>query len=75
MGGGAFYGVGMIQRAFQGGHNFWHFGLLCFPNRANAGSYAVSYRQDWRIVAAFDGCVSFEHLFALDAALSGAVFD
>ncbi|MFK7837945.1 MAG: serine hydrolase domain-containing protein [Sulfitobacter sp.] len=74
MGGGASYGVGIVQRAFRGSHNFWHFGLLCFPARANAGSYAVSWMQDWRAVAAFDGCVSWEQLFALDAALSGAVF-
>ncbi|MEP5730768.1 MAG: serine hydrolase domain-containing protein [Sulfitobacter sp.] len=75
LGGGAYYGVGMIQRAFRGSHNFWHFGLLCFPGRANAGSYTVSWMQDWRAVVAFERCLDWDQLSALDAALSGAVFD
>lgn len=73
MGGGASYGVGMVQRAFRGGYTFWHFGLLCFPGRVNGGSYAVSYMQDWRVVVAFDGCMDWDQLFALDAALARAV--
>lgn len=74
LGGGARYGVGMVNRPFRDSQNFWHFGLLCFPARANAGSYAVSFAQDWRVVAAFDGCVTWDQQVALDAALAGAVF-
>lgn len=74
MGGGAQYGVGTVQRAFRGKDNFWHFGLLCFPERINGGSYVVNYMHDWRAVVAFDACVSWDQLFALDGALAAAVF-
>lgn len=74
MGGGAFYGAGMVQRGFRGSMNYWHFGLLCFPGRLNAGSYAVRWMEEWSVVAAFDQCTDWDTLFALDSALARAVF-
>lgn len=74
MGGGAFYGVGMTQRAFHGSMNYWHFGALCFPERMEAGSYAVSWMQDWSVVVAYDRCVDWDAMVALDGALAAAVF-
>lgn len=74
MGGGASYGVGMVQRPFRGSTNYWHFGLLCFPGRLNAGSFAVRWTDEWSVVAAFDQCTDWDTLFALDSALSRAVF-
>ena len=74
MGGGAFYGMGMTQRAFRGAMNYWHFGSLCFPGRLEAGSYAVSWMGDWSVVVAYDACVDWEAMFRLDGALAGAVF-
>ncbi|KIN64369.1 putative beta-lactamase [Sulfitobacter noctilucicola] len=74
MGGGAFYGAGMTQRAFRGSMNYWHFGLLCFPERMTAGSYAVRWQEKWSVVVSFDRCLDWDQLFALDAALARAVF-
>lgn len=74
MGGGAFYGVGMTQRAFRGSMNYWHFGALCFPGRLNVGTYAVSWMAEWRAVVAYDRCLSWEDMMRLDNVLSGAVF-
>ena len=74
MGGGAYYGVGMTQRAFRGSMNYWHFGLLCFPGRMNAGSYAVRWMDEWSVVAAFDACPDWDRLIQLDGVLSRAVF-
>ncbi len=74
MGGGAFYGVGMTQRAFRGQMNYWHFGLLCFPGRLNAGSYAVRWMDDWAAVVSFDRCLEWDQLIALDNVLARAVF-
>lgn len=74
MGGGALYGVGMVQREFRGSMNYWHFGLLCFPGRLNAGSFAVRWMEEWSVVAAFDQCTDWDTLFALDNALARAVF-
>lgn len=74
MGGGAFYGVGMVQRDFRAGRNYWHFGALCFPGRLNIGSYAVRWLQEWSVVVAYDRCLSWDDMVALDAALARAVF-
>lgn len=74
IGGGARYGMGMVHRPFRGSHNFWHFGLLCFPGRLNAGSYAVSWMEEWQVVVAFDRCLNWDQMFALDGALARAVF-
>ena len=74
MGGGAFYGMGMTQRAFRGAMNYWHFGQLCFPGELNAGSYAVSWMGDWSVVVAHDACADWDAMVRLDAALAAAVF-
>lgn len=75
MGGGAFYGVGMTQRAFRGAMNYWHFGSLCLPKGPNVGAYAVSWMGDWSVVVAYDACVDWDAMVALDGALAGAVFE
>ena len=74
MGGGAYYGVGMTQRQFRGAWNFWHFGLLCFGARMNAGTYAVMWMGDWSVVVAYDLCTDWDAMVGLDNALSRAVF-
>ena len=74
MGGGAHYGLGMVFRRFGDGHNFWHFGSLCFDSRLNAGSFAVIWEGKVSAVAFYDACVDWDAMFALDAALAGAVY-
>ena len=74
MGGGAYYGVGMTQREFRGAMNYWHFGLLCFGDKLQAGSYAVSWMGDWSVVVAYDRCTDWEDMVALDSVLAQAVF-
>ena len=74
MGGGVFYGVGMTQRPFRGGMNYWHFGLLCFEARLTAGSYAVIWEGDWQVVAAYEKCTSWEEMVRLDNLLARAVY-
>ena len=71
---GLYYGLGMMFHAFRGGHNFWHIGALCFPGRLETGTYAVTFKGDWTLVAAYDRCVDQEAMFALDQALALAVF-
>ncbi|WP_299879865.1 serine hydrolase [uncultured Sulfitobacter sp.] len=73
MGGGAFYGVGMTQRAFQGSMNYRHFGALCFPGRMNVGTYAVSWMTEWRVVVFYDRCLPWEDMVRLDNVLAAAV--
>lgn len=72
--GGARYGAGMVWRDFQGGHNFWHFGALCIPEQLNVGSFAVRWKGDWGVTAAYEACVEWPAMAALDNALAGAVF-
>lgn len=74
MGGGAYYGTGMVFRKFQGGHNFWHFGAICLPGLMEIGSYAVTFKGDWTLVAAYEACVDWDAMAALDGALARAVF-
>lgn len=74
-GGGAVYGLGMLSRPMRGGRNYWHFGGLCFPNRLNLGAYAVGFFNDWRVVVAYDACVDWPSMAALDGAITGAIFD
>ncbi len=73
-GGGAYYGLGMAFRAHGDGHNFWHFGAWCFPDRFNQGSFAVIWQDKAAALAAYDACVSWDMMFELDAALVGAVY-
>lgn len=74
VGGGAQYGPGTFERAFGSGRNFWHFGLLCFPGRLNAGSYAATWEAGYTVAVSFEGCHSWKALFALDGALARAVY-
>lgn len=74
MGGGAYYGLGMVFREFGDSYNFWHFGALCFPDRLNVGSYAVLWEGRVGVLALYDACVDWDSMFALDAALTGAVY-
>ena len=71
---GAHYGLGMFFREFRGSHNYWHFGALCFPDRLNTGTYAVSWMGEWSLVASYETCPGWDAMGALDGALSGAVF-
>lgn len=73
LGGGAFYGMGTVWRAFNDSHNYWHFGALCF-DAYETGSYAVFWEGRWGAVAYWNTCVSFESMFALDHALSSAAY-
>mmetsp|Transcript_23351 Transcript_23351/g.40710 ORF Transcript_23351/g.40710 Transcript_23351/m.40710 type:complete len:321 (+) Transcript_23351:1364-2326(+) len=74
IGGGAYYGLGMIFRRFGDSHNFWHFGALCFPDVLNIGSYAVIWEDKAAALAAYDGCRDWDAMFALDGALARAVY-
>ncbi|MCR9127078.1 MAG: beta-lactamase family protein [Rhodobacteraceae bacterium] len=69
VGGGTHYGMGMFFREYQGAHNFWHSGSLCF-GRFRRGSFAVSWKGEWGVVAAHDACIGFDALVALDNALA-----
>lgn len=74
-GGGAVYGLGMLARPMQGGMNHWHFGALCFADRLNVGSYVVALFNDWRVMVAYDACVDWPSMVALDNAITSAIFD
>lgn len=74
MGGGAHYGLGMVFRRFGAGYNFWHFGALCFPDRLNAGSFAVVWEGRTSAVALYDGCVDWDAMVSLDNMLAAAAF-
>lgn len=73
LGGGAFYGLGTLWREFQGAHNYWHFGALCFET-SGSGAYAVSWKGEWGVVAAWQNCVEFPVARGLDGFLVAAVF-
>lgn len=69
-----YYGMGMFQRAWGPGYNFWHFGALCLPGRMEVGSYAVRWQNGVSIVASYDACLEDTQMFALDQAMVKAVF-
>jgi len=73
-GGGAVYGLGMLSRPMNGGRTYWHFGALCFPNRLNLGTYAVAFFNGWRVVVAYDACVDWPSMAALDGVITSAIF-
>jgi len=66
--GGAYYGQGMLFREWRGGHNYWHYGMLCF-RKNSAHSYAASLATGWLIITGFDGCLGIEKLRELENAL------
>ena len=74
LGGGVHYGLGMYGRPMRGGANHWHFGLLCFEDQLNAGTYAVGFYNDWHVVVAYDACVDWAAMSALDATITDAIF-
>lgn len=64
------YGMGMYQREVQGVFNLWHFGAWCIPGGLSAGSFAAIWQAEWNVVAAYDRCVSYDEMGALDDALA-----
>lgn len=72
-GGSAVYGLGMLSRPENGAQTFWHFGALCFPGRLSLGTYVVAFFNDWRVVVAYDACVSRPAMAALDRAVTSAI--
>ena len=74
VGGGAYYSLGMLFRAFRGTYNFWHFGAQCFPGRLNAGSYAVMWEGKVSALALYDACVDWDTMVMLDGVLSRGVY-
>ncbi|MEP4198891.1 MAG: serine hydrolase [Aliishimia sp.] len=71
---GVSYGTGAYFRMLSRGNTAWHFGAFCFPGKMNVGSYVVTLFGEWTIMAAYDACVSFEDMFALDTSLVDALF-
>ena len=74
IGGGAYYGLGMVFRPFRDGFNFWHFGAQCFPGRLEAGSYIVMWEGKVSALAVYDACVDWDTMISLDHALSTSVY-
>ncbi|MCR9273654.1 MULTISPECIES: serine hydrolase domain-containing protein [Mameliella] len=73
LGGGAFYGLGMLFRTGRDTANHWHFGALCFED-AGLGAFAVNWAGKYTVVAAYGACVDGKAMAGLDAALARAVF-
>lgn len=73
-GGGVHYGMGTFFRVLDRGNTFWHFGALCFPGQLQRGSFVATWFGDWTVFAAYETCVDWDAMFALDGALAGAVF-
>ncbi len=69
---GVNYGLGSFFRTLDRGNTFWHFGLLCFPGRMNAGSFAVNLFDQWGFVAVYDSCVDWDAMIKLDNGLVSA---
>ncbi len=75
LGGGVYYGLGMVSRVTKAlGAHFWHFGLLCFDDQDDHGTFTVSWGTGWSAFAAYRRCTTWEQMVALDQALIGGVF-
>lgn len=75
IGGGASYGLGMVWRPFgEGGHNFWHFGALCFFDGPNFMTFSVLFENGWSAVTYVEGCPENDWFGSLDQAIVSAVF-
>ncbi|WP_299623356.1 serine hydrolase [uncultured Tateyamaria sp.] len=74
LGDGAFYGLGIVFRAFGNGYNFWHFGALCISDRLNIGSYGVIWEGQAAALAVYEGCHDWDAMAALDGAMARAVY-
>ncbi|MEM8578136.1 MAG: serine hydrolase domain-containing protein [Pseudomonadota bacterium] len=71
-GAGYWYGTGMFVRPWGAGYNFWHFGGYCIPGQLEVGSFAVSWRGEWSVVAVYDRCITESQMISLDAVLAAA---
>ena len=69
------YGMGTFWRKYRSGHNYWHFGLLCFGRETSGGSYFAYYEGKVSVVVTHDKCINWDQMFALDKAMAGAVFN
>lgn len=74
IGGGAYYGLGLVFRPFRDSFNFWHFGALCISDRLNTGSFAVLWEGRVGALAVYDACVDWPAMGALDGTLVQAAY-
>lgn len=72
--GGVQYGLGMVWRAFRGGHNHWHFGALCFEDDPGFFTFTVLFANGWGAVTHVRGCPQDDWFGTLDGAIVGAIF-
>lgn len=72
IGGGAWYGMGVIFRRAQSGFHIWHSGRICIAGGSGTGTFAAIWNSDWAVTTAQVGCVSDQDIGAMDAALAGA---
>ncbi len=73
-GNGVHYGLGSFWRPFQGGHNFWHFGALCFDDSPGFTSFSALYANGWGVAVWVQGCPQDGWFLSLDQAVVNAVF-
>lgn len=74
LGDGMHYGLGTLFRAFREGHNYWHFGLLCFED-VSQGAFFASWEAEYSVTVFFESCADWPTLGALDTALVQAVYN
>ena len=72
VGDGAFYGIGVFFRPFQGSHNFWHVGRLCFNHGSGVATYSVIWKGEWAVTTGRARCARPRHMRRLDRDLSRA---
>jgi len=71
IGGGAYYGLGVVFREWNSGINYWHFGALCF-RKGSTQTYFASWHGGRMVVVSFDACLDFGTFATLDSALATA---
>ncbi|WP_375279328.1 serine hydrolase domain-containing protein [Pseudooctadecabacter sp.] len=74
VGGGAYYGPGVLVRDMQNGTNLWHFGGFCLMGLGDYGSYFYVLENGWGVVVWYDICASGAQAVALDNALARAAY-
>ncbi|WP_299297730.1 serine hydrolase domain-containing protein [uncultured Tateyamaria sp.] len=74
LGENVFYGTGTLFRSYNRRYNFWHHGSLCILDGLEVGAFAVTWEAKWTLVVGYDKCLPWDALFALDAALTEAVY-
>ncbi len=74
IGRGAFYGPGVLYRKNRTrGHNVWHTGLLCNPDKKDDhGSFFAIWGTTWSVAVTFNKCTTFKQLIKLDQSLAKA---